>query len=372
MDSYFNAKWFDGNIAVPKDVTVKFDSFGIHISFEGSEISSANWSKITNNELAQRNDEYRLALNIFPQSYLVFKNLDGKINRVIESYNSSIPIEATISKKEKSTIIKLSVFAWIFALFVLFGFRLSTSFLANFISPAQEEKIGDDAVNVYVGNEEIPNEKTPKNAKASIFEIYRFTSYIAKKNGNYDNLYVYLVTNGEFNAFALPGNKIIINCGLIAEVPPEGTAFAIAHEISHLNNNDIMKPVVENLGLEAVFAGLTSNNQANYQVAMQLSALSYSREIENRADRDAVEYLLNAGYTANGAKSTFQAMEDLGQTYTSRLDELFASHSTPQSRIELIESQIAHRTGNIPFNPQNYQELQAFCRNPHPDFDVGW
>jgi Zn-dependent protease with chaperone function len=119
----------------------------------------------------------------------------------------------------------------------------------------------------------------------------------------------------EVNAFSLPGGYIYVTQGLLKEVQSDDElAGVLAHEITHNVNYDGMVQAqraskVFKGELAAVLASILLggiNNPAWFEV-MQAANLAgtgvlggYSIEMEKRADRDAVQYMLGTPYDPVG------------------------------------------------------------------------
>lgn len=97
------------------------------------------------------------------------------------------------------------------------------------------------------------------------------------------------------NAFALPGNRIILTRGLLRRMQtPEQVLAVLAHETAHLVHADPLAALLQNMGwslaVQAVFgAGFTAN------LAEVLPMLAYRRDLERRADQEGARYLIALG-----------------------------------------------------------------------------
>ena len=108
---------------------------------------------------------------------------------------------------------------------------------------------------------------------------------------------IHLLQKDEVNAFAMPGNHLVIHTGLIAEAEnPEELAGVIAHELAHLQQNHVMLKLTREIGL-ATLVSMTSGG-AGSELAREairtLSSAAFDREMEREADKVAVDYLKKA------------------------------------------------------------------------------
>lgn len=105
------------------------------------------------------------------------------------------------------------------------------------------------------------------------------------------------------NAFALPGNHIVLYRGLINQCETaEELAGVIAHELAHIKLDHIRRKVQREIGLNIIgsIIGGSAGGEIARQTALVLANTSYGRQMELEADEKAVEYLMNSGIDPNG------------------------------------------------------------------------
>lgn len=114
----------------------------------------------------------------------------------------------------------------------------------------------------------------------------------------------------EINAFALPGGFIYFYEGLVAVTPgDDALAFVVAHEVAHVSRRHAAKRLEKLKGpaflgqLVGVFAPIGG---LIVDLAVGLTAASYSRQDENDADAAATEYMWQAGFDTAGATTVMQ------------------------------------------------------------------
>ncbi len=114
---------------------------------------------------------------------------------------------------------------------------------------------------------------------------------------NRDRIKLHVFNSDEVNAFALPDDHLVVFSGLILESEnPEQVAGVISHEVAHIELNHVMKKLVQEVGMSVLVGSTTGNNGygATQEIAHILSSSAFSRELEEEADRKAVEYLVKA------------------------------------------------------------------------------
>ena len=153
-----------------------------------------------------------------------------------------------------------------------------------------------------------------------------------------------VLNNSTPNAWALPGGKIAVNRGLLAELKNEAELAAVlGHEIIHAAARHGAKGMERGILLQGAVmaAGIAAGgeNYADYvvggaQVAAGLIQTKYSRSAELEADYYGMLYMARAGYdpiAAIGLQETFVKLSKQGSP--NWLAGLFASHPPSEERV---------------------------------------
>ncbi len=186
-------------------------------------------------------------------------------------------------------------------------------------SKEYEEQVGDEAVAAITEEYEIYENEEAQQRVDDI--VKKLVPHTQRPDVEYR---VYLLDSDEVNAFSVPGGHFFLHRGLLDKVESEAQLVGvIAHEMAHNCTYDSLAQVgrahkmvlaTAVMLIVAVATGRTSETAYGVLTAGQIVARGilskYSIEIETRADRNAVAYLLAAGYDAVGLL-TF--MEDLAR-----------------------------------------------------------
>jgi|ERR1041385_8947618 predicted Zn-dependent protease len=108
---------------------------------------------------------------------------------------------------------------------------------------------------------------------------------------------IHILRMEDVNAFALPGRHIIVYTGLLSYCnSPEELSGVLAHEIGHIENRDVMKKLLNEVGLSMLMtiAGGGSGREITREVVKLLSSTAFDREQEARADLYAVRMMAKA------------------------------------------------------------------------------
>lgn len=208
-----------------------------------------------------------------------------------------------------------------------------------------EKKLGDRLLkeikenNVEIGTDEV------KNVFDSIKDRICYANAIDPNDVD-----IYLIRSNEVNAFAMPGNHIVVYTGLIQYCDSASELSGIlAHEISHIELNHIMKGLVSQVGIGVLAAIATNGNSAAMtRIVRVLSSSAYERKQEREADANGVIYLEHAQINPEGFANV---MEKLAKLQSDVPEEMtwISSHPESKERAENIRKLAAdHDTTFLP------------------------
>lgn len=172
------------------------------------------------------------------------------------------------------------------------------------------------------------------------------------------------------NAFALPGEQIIITRGLIEKAQSaEEVAGVVGHEMGHGIELHPEAGMVRSIGMaaaaELVFTG-SSGTIGNF--GQQMLELSYSRNAERRADDQALRLLKAAQISPVPTAEFFDRIsKEYGETDASTtLDTLIATHPPSLERAKLFREAATYAT--VPaLTPAEWSDLKAICAGDPAD-----
>jgi predicted Zn-dependent protease len=149
---------------------------------------------------------------------------------------------------------------------------------------------------------------------------------------------LYIEKNNQVNAYALPGGIIILNSGLINAVQSSEELLAvIAHEISHIQHRHHVKNLVHRSGVyvisSIIFWGATNIDLVK-EGSSFLMSMSYSRQQELEADREALKILSAAGISSQGM---VDFLSRLMQNKSSTNLAILNTHPDTKARIQEVK-----------------------------------
>lgn len=166
-----------------------------------------------------------------------------------------------------------------------------------------------------------------------------------------------------FNAFAVPGEQIMLTRGLIAKAKsPDEVAGVLAHEMGHGLARDPEAGLIRALGLSAfvrLITGGSDNTLAN--MGLVLAQLSYTRGAERQADATALRLLKAARVSPRGLASFFaQASALEGKSDMGALGGILTTHPASEERQKLALAQVTYPT-TPSLSDTDWKALRAIC-----------
>jgi len=151
----------------------------------------------------------------------------------------------------------------------------------------------------------------------------------------------YLVHETQPNAFATPGGNVYVVDSLLYFVKnTEQLAGTLCHEVSHTIHHDTVTLMEKDAKLEkreigaAVLLGPSRAHLLAILLLGKLHSLSYSRDVESRADLTGSDICAAAGYNPWGLVWLFQ---DFKNADPNQLPQLLSDHPDDQHRIDALE-----------------------------------
>ena len=151
----------------------------------------------------------------------------------------------------------------------------------------------------------------------------------------------YLVHEAQPNAFATPGGNVYVVDSLLYFVRnADELAGTLCHEVSHTIHRDSMtlmekrKKIAERGAGAAILLGPTTGNLVVIALLSQLHSLSYSRDVEARADLTGSDVCAAAGYNPWGLVWLFQ---DFDNADVRQVPQILSDHPNNQNRVAALE-----------------------------------
>jgi beta-barrel assembly-enhancing protease len=151
----------------------------------------------------------------------------------------------------------------------------------------------------------------------------------------------YLVHEAQPNAFATPGGNVYVVDSLLYFVKnTEELAGTLCHEVSHTIHHDTVTLMEKQRKIEerevgaAVLLGPTRAHILAIALLGKLHSLSYSRDVESRADITGSDVCAATGYNPWGLVWLFQ---DFKNANIGQVPQLLSDHPNDQNRVQALE-----------------------------------
>lgn len=216
-----------------------------------------------------------------------------------------------------------------------------------------EEKIADAYWELFTASDTFADDDELTVAVNNLFDV------LCSSNGlQADDYQVYVLCSNEVNAFAFPGNRLVVTTGLLVQCAGEAELCGVmAHELAHLRKRHVVKKLMKELSVSALTMVLSNgqNTEALGELVRVLSSTAYDRTYEREADEEAVKMLLRAGVDPLPLAGFMQRLAD--EETSLALLEWVSTHPNSQERCETIKALTA--------------ELSPFYAPPMEDTIVG-
>lgn len=240
------------------------------------------------------------------------------------------------------------VAAFLLTWFLLSRINFVSSAELNRLSAEQEKKLGELLLDGLRRSKDEIKRDSVNEVVNDLFEKITSANKIEKSK-----IRVRVFDDSEVNAFALPGDQLIVLTGLVNYCKtPEELAGVMAHEIAHIERDHVMKKLVKEVGISMLFA-ITAGN-GSFEIVREIlhtvSSRAFDRDQETEADLYAVQLLSKAKINPAGM-SDF--LFRLSQENDDLPDELLIISTHPGSAERAAE--ILKETKK---HPGNYTPLQ--------------
>jgi Zn-dependent protease with chaperone function len=239
-------------------------------------------------------------------------------------------------------------------LFPYFIKGLDSSWIEKMIGVDKLTWLGDQYLTHMVGeNKYAAQSLQTSEVKKLVKELQEGDEVLSKMK-----IRLYVAKSSEPNAFALPGDIIVINRGFLLKAKTiEEIYGVIAHELAHLKEKHITKNLLQNAGMFSglIFLSLTLGDAAGLsKTIFELRNLSFSRDLELEADRVGMEILLKKKISPVGLITFFEQMK--GNAENEKWLSYLSTHPGFEERIEKIQKNLEN--DQVQFVIRDKKELE--------------
>lgn len=287
-------RWFDGEVATFKAVTVSASHSGLDIATTDGRALSVPTSLLV--KMSSAAGRVRLGHRSIEGWRL---DLDEPIDPAVRAMLPKRGFTGATNAGRKAMIAAISITALVtLALGLLI---VAPASVARHMPMAWERKIGQ-LYELPVGAVACGDPAAGQALNALVDRL----DPEARKQG----LTIQLLDVDQANAAALPGRRMIVFNGLFEEVEnPDALAGIIAHEIAHVRRRHVATAMIRELGLGTVVTLFGGGAVASSGGG--LLSLNFTRGAEAEADGDAIEMLRRAKIDPRKTKQAFDRFRAL-------------------------------------------------------------
>ncbi len=202
----------------------------------------------------------------------------------------------------------------------------------------------------------------------------RLVKHSSRSTGNF---HFFVVRDNTINAFALPGDYIGIQTGLITATRDVSELAAVmAHEIGHEVQHHIARQMQAQKTLSwttgaailaAIIAGGGSPEVAQAALGLGMSSfyqnsVTFTRQNEMEADHVGIRILAESGFDPNGMVTFFQRLNEQTRLYGNIVPDILLTHPVTSVRIAEARERAQQYPEVRPAPDLDYQLMRARTR----------
>lgn len=232
--------------------------------------------------------------------------------------------------------------------------------IASILPDSWRDRLGEHAVESMTEGYKVCT--SPDGVAA----LAKLTERLSKASGADKPFKVAVYDWSLLNAFAVPGDQIVMTKGLIDKAgSPDEVAGVLAHEMGHGIELHPETGIIRAIGLAAaveLMMGGGGGTLAN--MGLVLAQLGYTRTAEHEADLQALTLLKNAGISSRGLGDFFKRVEKIEDesVIAKKLKDfdLLRSHPPTAERELLVRNQRDYPSTPA-LDEASWQDLKRVC-----------
>lgn len=358
---YYEGRFSDGKTAAARDVRVSFTPRGLnlHVDGAGEALVWPYGALETAEPLSSHAIDALVSYRHQPGASMFVPN--GSFARKLAQ---AAPQLTTRAVRRRAAVPWLWAAAGVVALVAaVSALRLSPArTIAGLMPQSVRDTLGRQTVTAMTRDRKLC--EVPAGSKA-VATLSRRLSKGISVDTRFD---IVVVDWGLVNAFATPGNKIVLTRGLIEKAgTSDEVAGVLAHEMGHAIALHPETSIVRGLGLAAAVELMLGGGGGTVgNIGLLLAQLSYTRQAEIEADETALRLLQDAGIAAEGFGKFFRRMgaeegeEPAKGESGGGVLNMLRTHPPTRDRIRRVDA--APRYPATPaLSPSDWNALKAIC-----------
>ena len=357
----FPGRYSDGQTAQSVPADVRLTERGVEIGFPGAP-QALVWpygALGAATPLTSKSADALLTYSFMPGA-TVFVG-DAHFVRALTKVAPQLTSSAYGWRSARPWIIAAACLALLFA--GLWLAELSPArWVAGMLPDKARAAVGEQVINSMVGDRK---ECTAPEGRAA---LDRLVDRLSQASGTGTRFKVRVVDWGLLNAFAVPGEQIVLTRAIITQAKsPEEVAGVLAHEMGHGLELHPETSIVRVIGLTAALELMTGGGGALANIGLGLTQLTYTRVAERQADARGLALLEKSQIAASGLVDFFRRLGELESKRGSSTEwNIFRTHPESGERAKSAAARPTYPTRPA-LEAQDWQALRAICGAVKPE-----
>jgi beta-barrel assembly-enhancing protease len=346
MKLSFNGKYYDGQrpLANECQVSITSDALLIHCAGQQGVAGLQQW-EVQQIHPADLDGLGKVVLKYGPKPH---QYLEVNDTEFVDALRLNYKGAAFL----KSGYKKVMVGGFALSIIILAGLLGIVSLIYFYVLPAAAEKVGN----------RLPISWEIKMGESAFKEMKKEFQIDGKGSAALQNFFkelryksdypveVTLVKDSTVNAFALPGGHIVVFTGIMDKMQSYDELVALlSHEFTHVQKKHATRSICRKLSGYLFLSLLTGDDQGVAALLLensnQLLDLSYSRSLEEEADKNGLMLMKERNIDPNGMIHLFTRFkkEEKGDAEV----EFIRTHPLTDARIEYVKKEISGSAFNV-------------------------
>ena len=353
-----DALYFDGRTATDQRVAVTLDAQGLRFSGEATPEQHWTYDGLAAVERHHMGLPFRITHQGQSDARLILRDDAMAIGLIARAPQ----LKGGFSFRGKGRALAWT--AGVAASFILAGFlvlQFAPQKLAFVLPDSWRDRVGSQV------ELQLTEGAAQCTGAAGVSALGVMAARLAEGNADLPPLSIHVYNIPVMNAFAMPGERIVITAELIRRANrPEQVAGVLAHEVGHVLKRHSEAQLVRATGLQILLSIITGGGGDTISTIAGVAAiLTYTREAEAEADDIALALMENAAIDPMGLKEFFEILlAQEGKPSTGawgKIESSISTHPGTEDRIKKIHPLPGNIMPRAVLSDAQWQALRKIC-----------
>jgi beta-barrel assembly-enhancing protease len=314
MEQIFQGKFYNGLSSLGYEASILLEDHAILIGYvdkeEQEQTVSWNIAQMHKNEFIDK-ERVTLQYGSFPPQSLEVQS--AEFIKLLKAKYIKKPFMQSnyhflANKGLKGVLIGGSVCVSLLLVFYFFGIPTIAESVAEKFPIKYEEELGEKLHDAFIRGYTVDSAKT-----VLVNDFYKELKYPSEHH-----IKITVVDLDMVNAFAVPGGNIVVFNGILEKMKHgEELAALLAHEASHVelrhSTKSMFRSLANYLFISLVFYDVNAIASILIDNANMLAHLSYSRNLEQEADKNGLNLMADRKINPQGMIQLFELLKEESQ-----------------------------------------------------------